>query len=81
MDKQRWEYAQLRWHGTGRGDIREVTFSHEPAWGRLGKDELEATLKRLGDDAWEMVGVSGTTNWSSIVPTQHYRYLFKRPLQ
>ena len=74
----RWEYAFVHWQGDARGARRSIDFSHRPR-----QDKIDGTLtdhvKQLGDEGWEMVGVSdfhamGTTGSAGPI------YAFKRPL-
>ena len=65
---QKWEYAQLEWL-VGPGSRRSVEFTHSKKWEPLG-DGLAmfwATLRRLGEEGWEMVHAGGS-------------FWFKRPL-
>jgi hypothetical protein len=48
---RRWEYARLESTDDGVG----VVFSHRPAWPRQAPDAFFDTLRRLGDEGWELV--------------------------
>ena len=47
----RWEYARLESTDDGVG----VVFTHRDAWPRQGPEAFFATLRRLGDEGWEVV--------------------------
>jgi len=70
---QKWEYLRLDWAGLG-GDPYplKLTFSHrEPPWAENHEGwprGWKETMRRLGDEGWELVVVDGSTN------------VFKRPL-
>jgi len=47
----RWEYARLESSDRGIG----VIFTHRPAWTGLAPEAFFETLRRLGDEGWELV--------------------------
>jgi hypothetical protein len=47
----RWEYARLE--STAKGV--NVVFSHREAWTEIAPDAFFDTLRRLGDEGWELV--------------------------
>ena len=80
---QRWEYAELVWAGSGRGDTREVVFTHRDRITGIKGDELLGTLRRLGEDGWEMLTVMhGRASAMLRVEAGKdvWHYYFKRPL-
>jgi hypothetical protein len=75
----RWEYARLA--STGEGV--DVVFTHQKAWPRVGADQFFDTLRRMGDDGWEVVSamplaVTEKAGGFSVEPDRWL--LFKRPL-
>lgn len=66
---QRWEFALLSW-GAG---LTEVGFTHHDSWRELPGEEFWDTLRRLGDEGWELVSV---IEGPGIQKTQ---YWLKRP--
>jgi hypothetical protein len=68
---QQWEYAEFFFQG-GVGKHRTVRFTHQEDWTKIGGDELVATLRRLGEEGWEMVTHSTTGEGYSS-------WYFKRP--
>ena len=75
----RWEYARLSSTGAGV----DVVFTHREAWPRQGADEFFATLRRLGDEGWEMVAalplaVAEKAGGYNVEPDRWV--MFKRPL-
>ncbi|MGI8423278.1 MAG: hypothetical protein ACR2NO_04065 [Chloroflexota bacterium] len=76
----RWEYARLQ--STGEGV--DVVFTHRPAWARQGPELFFDTLRRMGDDGWELVSAMPLA-WKhppgDTYVTEPDRWLlFKRPL-
>ena len=62
----RWEYARLESNDDGVG----VVFTHRPAWPRQAPDVFFDTMRRLGDEGWELVsalplGGSGTLSMNA----------------
>lgn len=49
----RWEYARLESRTAGVN----VVFTHQPPWTGLSPDAFFETLRRLGDEGWEVVSV------------------------
>jgi hypothetical protein len=47
----KWEYARLQSQETGLN----VVFTHRPAWTGLAPEAFFETLRRLGDEGWELV--------------------------
>lgn len=47
---QRWEFALLTWSR----EKTEVGFTHHESWRSLAPEDLWDTLRRLGDEGWEM---------------------------
>lgn len=47
----KWEYARLQSLATGVN----VVFTHRPAWTGLAPESFFETLRRLGDEGWELV--------------------------
>jgi hypothetical protein len=47
----KWEYARLLSQETGLN----VVFTHRPAWTGLAPEAFFETLRRLGDEGWELV--------------------------
>ncbi|MHB1134932.1 MAG: hypothetical protein ACYC4L_21385 [Chloroflexota bacterium] len=70
----KWEHAILRWHGDGRFDHRSITYSDRGKVEDLN-GQLDQVLKMLGDEGWEMVGLSCYSNSMSTPAV----YAFKRP--
>jgi hypothetical protein len=62
---QRWEYAELLWGGRDRGAVRMVTFTHRAErWEPLDRGACLETVRRLGDEGWEMVSAVGDIDTS-----------------
>jgi hypothetical protein len=78
----RWEYARLS--STGEGV--DVIFTHQQGWPRQAPDLFFDTLRRLGDDGWELVSalpltLSAGGPGSDTFKVEPDRWLlFKRPL-
>lgn len=53
---QKWEYAFLYWHQE-RPALRSVWFTNGEEWSLAGDEDLRPTVKRLGEEGWEMVGM------------------------
>ena len=75
----RWEYARLS--STGEGV--DVIFTHRQGWPRQAPDLFFDTLRRLGDDGWELVSalpltLSAAGETFKLEPDRWL--LFKRPL-
>ena len=77
----RWEYARLQSTGAGV----EVVFTHQQAWPRQTPELFFDTLRRMGEDGWELVSAL-PLSLSASVNDGPYRVepdrwlLFKRPL-
>jgi hypothetical protein len=77
----RWEYARLQ----STGDGVDVVFTHGRAWPRQGAELFFDTLRRMGDDGWELVSalplsVSAPVNEGPYRVEPDRWLLFKRPL-
>ena len=75
----RWEYARLQ--STGQGV--DVVFTHQQPWPRQTPELFFDTLRRMGEDGWEMVSalpltVSPEGSGYKVEPDRWL--LFKRPL-
>jgi hypothetical protein len=75
----RWEYARL----SSTGDGVDVIFTHRQGWPRQAPDLFFDTLRRLGDDGWELVSalpltISSAGEAFKVEPDRWL--LFKRPL-
>ncbi len=73
---QKWEYARFYWDG-GTGRTRRVMFTHQSPWEPIAKDMYVATLRRLGEAGWELVGTMVFDSTGSYDAEALY---FKRPL-
>ena len=51
---QHWEYAQLIYLTTAAENHVSVHFTHQERW--PDSDALWESLRRLGDEGWEMIG-------------------------
>ena len=87
----RWEYKSVPMERTGTKEDFGCTWTYGPWETRTekGKHPLEAGLRDLGEDGWELAGVIPTDLWaeagrspgnSSGVRTISCTLLFKRPL-
>lgn len=47
----KWEYARLESRAAGVN----VVFTHRKPWGGIGADAFFDTLRKLGDEGWELV--------------------------
>ena len=74
---QKWEYAILIFWGIA-GWTRRVEFTHHDKWEPIGKEDLLPTLRRLGEEGWELV--SAERGGSVTITNTEGRYIFKRPL-
>ena len=75
----RWEYARL----ASTGDGVDVVFSHRQAWPRQSADLFFDTLRRMGDEGWEVVSampLSVTEKAGGFTVEPDRWLLFKRPL-
>jgi hypothetical protein len=74
----RWEYARLESTGTGVG----VVFTHREPWPRQAPETFFDTMRRLGDEGWELVSALPL---AATVSGEHMRLdtdrwlMFKRP--
>ena len=56
----RWEYATMRWEGSGFGSKREIEFSHQvPRLLKLGHIRQIGAIAMLGEHGYELMNVSG----------------------
>jgi len=51
---QCWEYARFIWGGEDSRAPRRVGFTHADPWS-VGADDYWVTLRRLGEEGWELV--------------------------
>ena len=75
----RWEYAHLVWEWKQEaGRVAALVFSHRPSWDLSENPSLAVVLGLLGDDGWEMVGMSAT---AAVMQAGHCQvlYVLKRP--
>jgi hypothetical protein len=74
----RWEYARLESTGSGVG----VVFTHREPWPRQAPETFFDTMRRLGDEGWEVVSALPL---GASISGEHMRLdtdrwlLFKRP--
>ncbi len=76
---QRWEYAIWYWRRYERDGVRRVIFTHQPASDAdVTEEDIQTTLRRLGDQGWELAGSNMLTNDSGVCTGESL--LFKRPI-
>ena len=75
----RWEYARL----ASTADGVDVVFTHRQAWTRQSPELFFDTLRRMGDEGWEVVSAMplsiGEKAGGFTVESDRW-LLFKRPL-
>ena len=69
----RWEYARLESTSAGVG----VVFTHREAWPRQTPEEFFNTLRRLGDEGWELVSALPLTATITEKATQEKAVRFE----
>jgi hypothetical protein len=65
---QSWEYAEFLWQNSPEPTARRyVAFTHHDAWQLDETGQFWATLRRLGEEGWELVSAvqqpDGTLCW------------------
>ena len=75
---QRWEYARFIWGGEEARDPRRVGFTYGDPWS-VGSDDFWATMRRLGDEGWELISTAKIAGSSERPYTESWIMYFKRP--
>ncbi len=76
---QCWEYARFIWGGEDSRAPRRVGFTHADPWS-VGADDYWVTLRRLGEEGWELVSTDKLPGDSQRPFTESWIMYFKRPV-